>query len=615
MCGIAGGAGSLSPSKAQLASQLEQLAHRGPDDKGSIFGQNYSLGMCRLSINEFSNGCQPLSDEENLVHLVFNGEIYNYKNIFESLDNDLKKNYKRSEASIIIALYKQHGLNFVKFLDGMFAIALYDEKQKKLILARDRIGKKPLLYSKISNDTLVFASEAKALYKVLPNKTLNKKTIIDVMTFGYVPGPNSAIEEIKNIPPGCIGIYHNSKLEISKYWSFNFEINKKIKYEEAKSVTKELLVESVKKRLISERPVGSFLSGGIDSTVVTSLMAQMSKESVKTFSIGFNDKKYDESQYSRLIANEIGVSHKEKFIEPDPEIILEKLSFTLDLPFADSSIIPTYLLSKFASDNVVVVLGGDGGDEVFGGYDRYKFAPILQKLSPFMSTFTPLRSFFSNYKFINNRRLKRLIDEMTPSKSLADKYLSIISLVKNSQISKVINSNYIYNDDLELFIEDFNSLDIKDDLVSMINSDFHYYLPNDLLVKADLASMAHGIELRSPFLDYKLIEWVNQIPTNFKIKNGKTKFILKDIASDLVPKHLIDRPKMGFAIPRAEWLRTGLKEMTNDLLRDNTAINRGWFNNSKVLQCLNLHQHGKDMDSVLWPMLMLELWARNWLDK
>jgi asparagine synthase (glutamine-hydrolysing) len=614
MCGIAGGVGTLSPTKEQLTFQLKQLEHRGPDEKGSIFGSDYSLGMCRLAINEVNNGKQPVSNIEDQVHLVFNGEIYNYKKIFDSLDYEFKKNYTRTEVSVIIALYKKYGLNFVKFLDGMFAIALYDQKHKKLVLARDRIGKKPLLYSNISKDTLIFASEAKALYKLLPNKTLNQRAISDVMTLGYVPGPKTAVEEIKNIPPGCIGVFQESKLEISKYWSLNFETNHEIKYEEAKNVTNKLIIDAIEKRLISERPIGSYLSGGIDSTVVTSIMAQLSTNYVESFSIGFSNKNYDETQFSRMIANEIGVSHNEKIIQPDPALILEKLSFTLDLPFADSSIIPTYLLSEFASQKVVVVLGGDGGDEVFGGYERYRFAPILQKLSPLMKFFSPLRSILMKSNLTDNRRLKRLLDEMTPSTSLADKYLSIMSLTKSSQISKIINQEYINNEDLEEFKENFYNIKVENDLSLMINSDFNYYLAGDLLVKADMASMAHGIELRSPLLDYKLIEWVNQLPPSYKIKGGKTKFILKDIASDLVPNHLIDRPKMGFAIPRAEWLRTGLKEMTNDLLRDKTALNRGWFNNSEVLNCLNLHHNGKDMDSVLWPMLMLELWARNWLD-
>jgi asparagine synthase (glutamine-hydrolysing) len=613
MCGI-GGVGTLSPTKDQLTFQLKQLEHRGPDDKGSIFGSSYSLGMCRLAINEVNDGNQPVSSIDNQVHLVFNGEIYNYKKIFDSLDNDFKMNYTRTEANVIIALYNKFGLNFMKFLDGMYAIALYDEKQKRLILARDRIGKKPLFYSKISTDTIIFASEAKALYKILPKKTLNQRAISDVMALGYVPGPKTAIEEIKNIPPGCIGVFQDSKLKISNYWSLNFETNHEIKYEEAKNVTNKLIIESIEKRLISERPIGSYLSGGIDSTVVTSIMAQLSTNYVESFSIGFSNKNYDETQFSRMIAKEIGVSHNEKIIQPDPALILEKLSFTLDLPFADSSIIPTYLLSEFASQKVVVVLGGDGGDEVFGGYERYRFAPILQKLSPFMRYFSPLRSILMKSNLTDNRRLKRLLDEMTSSTSLADKYLSIMSLTKSSQISKLINREYINNEDLEEFKENFYNIKVENDLSLMINSDFNYYLSGDLLVKADMASMAHGIELRSPLLDYKLIEWVNQLPPIYKINGSKTKFILKDIASDLVPNHLIDRPKMGFAIPRAEWLRTGLKEMTNDLLRDKTALNRGWFNNSEVSNCLNLHHKGKDMDSVLWPMLMLELWARNWLD-
>jgi asparagine synthase (glutamine-hydrolysing) len=286
----------------------------------------------------------------------------------------------------------------------------------------------------------------------------------------------------------------------------------------------------------------------------------------------------------------------------------------VDHPFADSAIIPTFELAELAGKNVVVPLGGDGGDEVFGGYDRYRAAPVLQKFNLIFLMLGPTGSLLSKSGLINNRRIKRLLSEMEPKPNLAASYRSIMSLTKPKSLQNLLDPNFFDKRTIDSFDEDFDLTGAKDDLSKMLRSDFLRYLPGDLLVKADLASMAHSLELRSPLLDVQLIEWVNSLPSDFKTKGGETKRILKDIARDFVPSRLIDRPKMGFAIPRANWLRNELREISYDLLTDSVAKGRGWFNQGEVKNTLDSHSKGSDLDSVIWPMLMLELWARNWLD-
>lgn len=614
MCGIAGGAGLVPPTQIQLTKQLDLIDHRGPDGRGEKFGINFSLGMCRLAIVEIQDGVQPVSDKSGKIHLVFNGEIYNYKELQKKYFPKGKELVNGSEAALLIGLYEKYGAEFVKLIEGMFAIAIYDVAAEELLLIRDRVGKKPLCYSILSDQTIYFASESKALIEILPKKTLRKSAIAEVMTFGYVLGPETAISEIKFLLPGQIGKFKNGVWKTEMYWQPSYEKNIKICYEEAKEETKRLLFKSVEKRLISERPLGAILSGGIDSTVVTAVMSKISPGYVNTFSIGFKDKKYDESKYAETIAKFLGTNHKSKIVDPNPTALVHRISKTLDQPFADSSIIPTCELAEFASKDVVVALGGDGGDEVFAGYDRYRAAPALQKLSRAIQLLGPIGPLLAKSGLIKNRRVNRLLSELEPRSSLNASYRSIMSLAKPDFLVTLLQPDFFDLGSIYDFDKNFEMPGTKDDLSKMLRSDFSHYLPGDLLVKADLACMAQGLELRSPLLDVQLIEWVNSLPSEFKIKGKETKHILKDIARDLVPSQLIDRPKMGFAIPRANWLRNELKDLSYDLLTDGVAKDRGWFNQKIAKNTLEAHAKGSNLDSVIWPMIMLELWARNWLD-
>jgi len=614
MCGITGGIGANAPSKQILKAQLKSLEHRGPDDSGTYVNAGIGLGMGRLAIVEIAAGKQPACDASEQIHMVFNGEIYNYRELRKELEHSGIHCRTTSESEVIINLYLILGIGFVNKLNGMFAIAIHDARDNSLHLIRDRMGKKPLWISQLKDGTLFFASEVRALMLVRPDRTLRTDMITEVMQYGYINSPNSAFNEIFQVPPASVTSWRDGKVITTAYWTPDFDTKIDIPYEEALSVTKELIEAAVSRRLISERPLGSFLSGGYDSTIVTAYMAKLMNEKVQTYSIGFDNINYNEANYAKQVANYLGTNHHEEILSPDPALLVERISTILDQPFADSSIVPTYLLAKFARENLVVALSGDGGDEIFGGYDRYLAAPLLQTLNPFLG-FAKLGFQLSNiYSGISNKRIHRIGHQMKSMPSLADRYFSIQTLAQWRELQSLLNQNILTDVISTQFIDHFNHGKNLTELDQLVRSDLSYYLPGDILAKVDIATMANGLELRSPLLDVNVVEWGLSLRSRYKIKGFETKRILKDVARSLVPAGLIDRPKMGFGIPRAEWLRTGMKDIVLDTLTDATAIQRGWFNSSEVSKVIDAHMAGKNRDNLLWPILMLELWARTWLD-
>jgi asparagine synthase (glutamine-hydrolysing) len=613
MCGITGGVGVSAPSKLLLDAQLESIEHRGPDDTGSYLNQGISLGMCRLAIVEIASGKQPASDATEKINIVWNGEIYNYRELRSELEQRGVHCRDSSESEVVINLYLEFGLNFINKLNGMFAIAIHDARDNSLHLIRDRMGKKPLWISQLTDGTLFFASEVRALMLARPDRTLRTEMVAEVMQYGYINSPNSAFKEISQVPPASVLTWREGTTKIKKYWKPDFDTKVRIPYEEALEVTKKLIEEAVSRRLISERPLGSFLSGGYDSTVVTAYMAKLMSEKVQTYSIGFHSAQFNEAHHAKQVANYLGTSHHEEILSPDPALVVEKISHVLDQPFADSSIVPTYLLAKFARENLIVALGGDGGDEVFGGYDRYLATPVMQKLNPFLGLARGGLNFLGTQSLGNTRKINRVGSQLSPKDSLAARYSSILSLTQPHELTTVLNSNFQSNA-AETARENQFTSGKHSSFDRMIRSDLSAYLPGDLLVKVDIATMANSLELRSPLLDVNVVEWGVSLPQRYKIKGFETKHILKDVARSLVPAELIDRPKMGFGIPRAEWLRTGMREMVIDTLTDTTATRRGWFNSNEVKKVIDTHMAGEDKDNIIWPILMLELWARTWLD-
>ena len=613
MCGITGGIGPSAPKQPLLDAQLKSIEHRGPDDTGTFINSGIGLGMCRLAIVEIAAGKQPASNAAEKIHIVWNGEIYNYRELRAELESRGVHCRDSSESEVVINLYLEFGLNFINKLNGMFAIAIHDARYNSLHLIRDRMGKKPLWISQLSDGTLFFASEVRALMLARPDRTLRTEMIAEVMQYGYINAPNSAFNEIHQVPPASVTSWQDGKSKTSRYWRPDFERKIDISYDDALETTKELIEAAVSRRLISERPLGSFLSGGYDSTVVTAYMAKLMKEKVQTYSIGFHSAQFNEAHHAKQVASFLGTNHHEEILNPDPALIVEKIAHVLDQPFADSSIVPTYLLAKFARENLIVALGGDGGDEVFGGYDRYLATPVMQKVNPFLGLARTALNLTGKQSFGNTRKINRVGSQHSPKASLASRYSSILSLTQPEELIGLLYPE-IYSNEAEVaYIKQFET-GSSTSFNRMIRSDFAAYLPGDLLVKVDIATMANSLELRSPYLDVNVVEWGIALPRKYKIKGFETKHILKDVARSLVPAELIDRPKMGFGIPRAEWLRTEMKEMVVDTLTDTTATQRGWFKSSEVKNVINTHMAGEDRDNLLWPMLMLELWARTWLD-
>ena len=613
MCGIVGGIGPSAPEKQLLTTQLKTIEHRGPDDTGTFIEKGIGIGMCRLAIVEITAGKQPATDIRGDINVVWNGEIFNYRELRQELEQRGVYCRDSSESEVLINLYIEYGVNFVSKLNGMFAIAIHDARTKSLHLIRDRMGKKPLWISQLNDGTLFFASEVRALILARPDRTLRTEMVAEVLQYGFINAPNSAFNEIHQILPGSVISWRDGKTVSSVYWSPDFDTKINISYQDALETTKELIEAAVSRRLISERPIGAFLSGGYDSTIVTAYMAKLMSGKVQTYSIGFESAQYNEAHHAKRVATYLGTEHHEEILKADPSLIIEKMAQVLDQPFADSSIVPTYLLAKFARENLIVALGGDGGDEVFGGYDRYLATPVLQHLNPVLGLVRFGLNAVGKPSIGKSRKISRVGSQLSTKNSLAARYSSILSLAQPNDLLTILNPSYQTNSAEERFIQNF-SRDRISSFDRMIRSDLGSYLLGDLLTKADTATMANSLELRSPMLDVNVVEWGISLPTKYKIRGFETKHILKDVARSLVPADLIDRPKMGFGIPRSEWLRSEMREMLVGTLTDLTARQRGWFNPIEVKRTIDFHMSGHDRDNILWPMLMLELWARTWLD-
>lgn len=609
MCGISG---ILSPisEKHQLVNQsIEEISHRGPDEQGFYLGENCTLGMCRLAILDVAHGQQPSFNANKTVVSVFNGEIYNFRELQQLLRMQGVNVDSSGDSALIPYLYEAYGSDFPQLLQGMFAIAVYDIERDELVLARDRLGKKPLWYSP-NKDLFAFSSELKGLFRLGVRKEVETRSLEEYLRFGYINTPRSAYRNVFQVPPASIMTLCKNQISISEYWSTSDSKEISISFPEAVEETERLIRQAVKSRLVSERPIGAFLSGGIDSTIVTALMQEESESRVHSFSIGFSDPKFDESHFSRQIAEIIGTIHHEKVVQPQPELILNELGKMLDHPFADSSIIPMYLLSKFAREKLVVALSGDGGDEAFAGYARYRAGLLLNTINPIL-TLNPSRLLPTNR--VENSRIRKLLrhsNRRTPK----ERYRGFQSLLENRDIGYLLNPELIglnTSDDFDLL---WNSLPTENLLRKMQEMDFKTYLPGDLMYKVDISSMANSLEVRSPFLDFRVVEFGLSLPNRFKIQNGESKFILREIARKYVPAKLVNRPKMGFAIPRGRWLREELRTMVWDVLLDESSRNRGWYQQENLKKVLMKHQSGVQLDSTIWPIFMLELWARNWID-
>lgn len=629
MCGIAGFVDFWDANKTRVADERAQIldsmcgviTHRGPDDQGVMLKEGIALGMRRLSIIDLPGGHQPISNEDNSVTIIFNGEIYNYRELQAGLQSRGHRFGTNSDTESIVHAYEEYGVSCVDHLRGMFAFAIWDDRKKSLFIARDRVGKKPLYYSITRSGSLVFGSELKSLLEHPEvNREINPQALDAYFSLGYVPDPLSIFQNVEKLPPGHHLTFTNGRLSVERYWDFSYETNanghRAVDYLDE---LRALLDEAVKLRLVSDVPLGAFLSGGVDSSTVVALMARHTNQPVKTFSIGFNEDSYNELEYARLTAQKFGTDHHEFLVTPDICDVVDKLAWHFDEPFADSSAIPTYVVSKLAREHVKVVLTGDGGDELFAGYSRY----VTERR----------RSRFDAVPKIFKQGLMDPLSRRLPHGAWGRNYLQNVSL---DPISRYLDSVSVFTglNKGTLYTADFNnqlkntrhlnayfqelSGKVKTDasLDSLLYIDSKTYLPGDILTKVDRMSMAVSLEARVPLLDHKLIEFVTRIPAELKMAGLETKHLFKRAIGNLVPPEILNRPKQGFGVPIQKWINQQLKERIRDTLSDGLTLERGYVSRNHVALLLDEHARGRrDHSMALWALLMLELWHRQFVDR
>jgi len=593
------------------------IKHRGPNDEGIFLDDYTGLGMRRLSIIDLETGHQPIHNEDESIWIVFNGEIYNYRELRQFLERKNHRFYTLSDTEVIIHLYEEFGNDCVTLLNGMFAFAIWDLNKKKLLLARDRIGIKPLHYI-VLNNKLIFGSEIKSILQdANVKREVNLKALHHFLAFEYVPAPITMFKGIKKLLPGHILVCEKGNVSVRKYWYLEFSDRNEQSVAYYSDKIYELLKKSVERRLISDVPLGAFLSGGIDSSSIVGLMTELMDQSVKTFSIGFEEESYNELEYARIVAEHFETEHYEEIITPDAVNLVNRIIGYLDEPFADVSVFPTYLVSELARKHVTVVLSGDGGDEQFAGYDwyvaskldmHYRKAPrvfragvakVVQKLPP------------SSQKkgFVN------MLQRFTEGSSLPvdGRHVRWQYFITDEE------RECLYTNNLDDETHNLHSFDIINNYYSInhVNDklsreqyvDIKMYLPDDILVKVDRMSMANSLEARVPFLDHEFVEFSATIPSNLKLHGLTTKYILKKTMSRLLPKEIIHRKKQGFSIPMKNWLRDELMNMMLEVLSKELIEEKGYFNYEQVNKLIQQHIEGKRNNAhKLWALMTFGLW-------
>jgi len=597
----------------------DTITHRGPDDVGLYVEKNVGLGMRRLSIIDLVTGKQPISNEDGTIWIVFNGEIYNHDDLRRELQVKGHSFKTKTDTEAIIHAYEEYGEDCTAKLNGMFAFAIWDQRKQKLFISRDRLGIKPLYYF-YDRDRFIFGSEIKAILKAgnIPRQ-IDRQALDNFLTFEYIPAPLSILQDVKKLLPGHSIVFSNNELKITRYWELTFSDNDSSE-DEVKRNIRELLSDAVKIRLMSDVPLGAFLSGGIDSSSIVALMSQLMDQPVKTFSIGFEDSSYNELNYARLIANTFKTEHHEFIIKPNAVELTESLIHFLDEPFGDFSIFPTYLVSKMAREYVTVVLSGDGGDELFAGYDTYIADRYYRRYGRIPS-------------FLRSKIIPGIAEIVPPSPQKKGAINKIKRFVEGTKLPEDLRhvrwmifmleheKGKLYNHDMNSFIQEkdpymfvrsyFKNIDYfeQDPTSQQLYVDIKTYLVDDILVKVDRMSMATSLEARVPFLDYRFVELAATIPGDLKLRKNQTKYILKKAMEDILPYDILYRGKQGFSIPIKNWLRQDLKPMMTDILAKDKIIREGFFNPSYVEQLKTEHLKGtKNHSHRLWALMMFGMW-------
>ena len=626
MCGITGFVRNDGKpvDEALLARMNEAIRHRGPDEDGFYVNGSVGMAMRRLAIIDLKGGQQPIHNHDRTAWIVFNGEIYNYLELRERLEKLGHTFYTNSDTEAIVHAYDQYGADCPKYLRGMFAFAIWNERDQELFLARDRVGKKPLLYALV-NGQLIFGSEFSALL-LHPDvsREIEPEALDYYLSFMCIPAPLTAYRAIRKLEPGHWLRWRKGEIVTERYWHPDFTKKLAIDEEEAGERTVEILRDAVKVRLMSEVPLGAFLSGGIDSSAVVALMSQESSERVKTFSIGFDEQDFSELHHARRIAEHVGADHHEFIVRPDAVEVLPMLVEHYGEPYADSSAVPTYYVAKETRKHVTVALNGDGGDESFAGYERYiamgltekyRRVPSFLRESVIKETVNLIPT--SPTKRSMARSVKRLLEGV--SRPRADRYTYWVS-VFNDDTKKPLYSDFFREQTLQAdptgllgeWFKRANGIGIVD---AMLLTDQMTYLPNDLLVKVDIATMAVSLEARSPFLDHHVIEFAASLPEKLKLRRLTTKYLLKKVLRKLLPSENLDRRKMGFGVPIGHWFRGKMQPFLREVILSDKALRRGLFKPEAVRQLVELHTRGeRDYSHQLWTLLMLELWFNRFID-
>lgn len=629
MCGIFGliYKDAARPVKPDLLKEMGKvLRHRGPDNLGVWTKGNVGLGHTRLSIIDLSSfGNQPMSNEDGSVWITFNGEIYNFTDIKNYLISKGHKFRSHTDTEVIVHLWEEEGIRCVERLRGMFAFAIWDDNRKSLFIARDRVGKKPLFYA-ILGDRFLFASEIKA---ILQDPTFEREPDIEALhhylAYQSVPAPYCAFKGMRKLPPAHFLLLKDGSGEPVRYWRLSYKDKFQIKNDRDLSDLENEIIDrlrdAVRLRLMSDVPLGAFLSGGIDSSIVTALMAGLIEEPVKTFSIGFKEGEYNELPYARMVAERYGTEHHEFIVTPDAKGILPDIVWHYNEPFADSSAIPTYYVCKLAKQHVTAILTGDGGDENFAGYPRYadggQFSP-KEDFPARVRRWLMHKGMWAAFACSNNGLLGNIRRLVHMNKRRLLYYYRITHFnefykarLYSRNMKKITDGIY----SVDIMLDKCCRSDSHDFLDEALGLDFELYLSDTLMTKLDTASMAHSLEARSPFLDHEFMEFAAKIPSDLKLRaNLEGKFILKRAARPYLPHDVVHREKMGFAVPIDHWFRGELKDMAYDLLLSRKAIERGYFREDYIEDMLDSHQKGRNRHFHIWNLLMLELWHLMFID-
>ncbi len=635
MCGIAGAVWWDSQQRIDrdvLQRMTDAIRHRGPDAEGHLLIEQSSdrrpgvaLGHRRLSIIDVAGSAQPLGNEDGTVQIVFNGEIYNYRELREQLlawGHHFKTD---GDTEVIVHLYEQYGLDFVKHMRGMFALAIWDSRQQQLVVARDRTGQKPFFY-RFDGGRFSFASEQKALLQVpgVPRQ-LDRSSVLKFLTLQYVPAPHSMLQGFNRLPPATVGVLKDGEFKTHRYWTAPYDQPdfSRRTIADWKDELRSELTEAVRLRLRSDVPLGAFLSGGIDSTVITGLMQQQLDNPVQTFSIGFPVKAFDERHYARQASQMLGTDHHEAMVEPDALSILPELIWHYDEPFGDSSAIPTMYLSRMTRKNVTVALTGDAGDELFCGYDRYRAVRMVQRIAfmprwarrMFASAASVMPVSVRQKSFL--RRGKRFLETLAMDSE--ERYLNWITIFNRNMLQQLVSDDLFaltkHEDPAACIFDAYRMFPDRDFVTRTTAVDVETYLPCDLLTKVDIASMHVGLECRSPMLDHKVIELAARMPLEVKQSMSQGKMVLTETFRDLIPPDIQTRKKMGFGVPIDHWFRNELKPLLHDVLLSQRCLERGLLNPGEVRRLVEQHTSSKfDHAYRLWNLLCLELWQRMYLD-